>query len=165
MKLTEQQMAELFNSTHQYNNDEATQAGDCLAASPASAERLRQAEQLLNDPITAQAMQVALASKPWAEAVARDLSHRQQPWYQKIFDLSAVRLAMAGAAFAFMFLVASPKFMESNSPLHTPLTNQNVANDVINNGRFDQATDDILNMGGFEPSGETADVLSKHSFG
>lgn len=165
MKLTEQQLASLFNSNRQHNNNEPTQAGDCLAANPASSERLRQAEQLLNDPVTAQAMQVAMASKPWADAVARDISQKQQPWFTKLFGQPAVRWAMAGATFAFVFLVASPGTIESNSPLHVPVLEQNVANDVINNSHFEHAKDDILNIGGFEPTGEGADLLSKHSFG
>jgi hypothetical protein len=165
MKITEQQLASLFNSNRQHNNDEPTGAGDCLAANPASSDRLRQAEQLLNDPITAQAMQMAMATKPFAEAVARDISEKQQPWYHRLMGQPAVRWAMAGAAFAFVFLVASPDTIESNTPLHVPVLEQNVANDVINNGRFDQAGDDIMNIGGFEPTGDEADVLSKHSFG
>lgn len=166
MKLTEQQLAVLFSSIPEHSNTESNQAADCLAASPASSERLRQAEQLLDDPVSAQAMKAAIASKPWAEAVSRDLEQRQQPWFQRLFNPGAFRWAAAGAAFALVLMVVAPVGVHDSTPGHTPVAEQNVANDLISNGRFELNQDDVLNMGGFEKVNDRSkDQLSRHSFG
>lgn len=164
MKLTEQQLSKLFNSNLEHNDQAPTQAGECLAASPASSDRLLKAEQLLDDPVSAQAMKVALASKPWAEAVGNDLN-KTQSWHQKLFGQTMYRWAMAGAACALVFMVSTPDSIDSVTTLHTPVIEQSAANDVINNGHFDHIQSDRLNNGGFEPIEGPKDILSDHSFG
>ena len=62
MKLTEQQLAELFkNSTK--NKQNSVVADDCLGAVPASSTRLRHAEALLNDFNSAKGMKMARITK------------------------------------------------------------------------------------------------------
>ncbi|MFC3194554.1 hypothetical protein ACFODZ_09930 [Marinicella sediminis] len=165
MKLTEQQLAQLMSQKSTQNNQQAVQASDCLDASPASSERLRQAEKLLDNHTTAQAMKAALAAKPWAQAVASDVQHRQQSWVIRLLNGSAMKWGMTAAAFAFVAMVAVPQLNQSVEQ-SLPLTDQNVANDMINSGHFDAPVSDQLNSGGFEPVDRSSkDRVSQHSFG
>lgn len=168
MKLTEQQLANFYKLNHQQQSSDEVNAGDCLAAAPASSERLNQAERILNDHTSAQAMRAAMATKQWSHAVADGIEHKQQPWIQKLFSGTAARWALASVSFAFVFMLASPGLNEHKPLLDVapPGINQNAVNDVINKGYFEAVKPDRLNKGGFDkPSNQQSDVLSSHSFG
>lgn len=164
MKLTEQQLAEIFkNSTK--NKQSTVSAEDCLGAVPASATRLNKSEDIINDFDSAQGMKLAFAFKPWSEAVTETVKANQKPRFNLFGLKNPFKAAIATMAFAFAFVVALPEFNQTET-IMLPAQND-YANDVIQVAPFEgyNNTDDILSSGGFDKGGKDQDDLFGASFG
>lgn len=170
MKLTEQQLAEIYKLNNQKQSSAEFSAGDCLSAAPASSDRLARAEEILNEQTSAQAIRAAMATRKWSHAVAESIELKQQSWLTNLFRGTALRWAAAGATFAFVFMLASPGLRDHEPVIDpvVPVINQNAVNDVINKAYFEErmSDNDRLNKAGFDkPNIHQTDVLSSRSFG
>ena len=163
MKLTEQQLAELFTNNTK-TNPASFDAGNCLNALPASPTRLSQAENILNDFHTAQGMKLAFSFKDWSNIVSKSIQSSQQSWFSFLGMNSPFKTALATVAFAFAFVVALPQFTATEQSIN-PIEN-NVAGDLINSVPFERThKGDQLSRGGFDGSHDDKDSLFNASFG
>ena len=167
MKMTEQQLAELFQNNSK-NHNSSSSASDCLAASAASSDRLNHLEDLISDHSTAQALKVSLAMQDWSQVMANSIENSRQSWFSFLGMNSPLKTAFATVTFAFVFAVAVPEFNNFNNqqPTHVSAPQQNIAHDVINNVHF-EGNSDSLSTGGFDYSedNDTKDSLFDASFG
>ncbi|MCB1583393.1 MAG: hypothetical protein R3E90_16380 [Marinicella sp.] len=161
MKLTEQQLAEIFQTNTRTNQTEAT-CGDCLGAIPASATRLSHAEEILNDFNSAQGAKMAFAYKQWSAVVADSIKQSQQSWFSLLGRKSPFKTAVATAAFAVAFVVAMPEFRQNHETM-IPVQN-NYANDVILGVPF-EGQSDVLSNGSFDGGDKAQDELFGGNFG
>lgn len=160
MKLTEQQLAEIFTDSTKNNRAQNTAA--CLDAIPASATRLTQAEEVLNDFNSAQGMKMAFGFKQWSEIVADSIESSQKSWFSILGMKSPFKTAVATMAFAVAFVVAMPEFNQTH-PVMVP-TQNDYANDVINSVPF-EGQSDVLSSAGFDSGDKEQDKLFGGSFG
>jgi len=157
MKLTEQQLAEMYTNSTKNSVSDVT-AEDCLNALPASQTRLNQAEELLNDYNSAQAMKLAFNFKKWAQSVGQQLTRSQRPW----FNFGWLKATIGATAFAFICFITIP---QQNSPYLDQAEQHGVtiADDVISQVLFEADNDTIGNKGFESPKPE--DSLFNGSFG
>lgn len=143
MKLTEKQLQNWFQN-HSEKNHSKTTASEILNAAEASSTRLQQAEQLLDDHHAAQGFKLAVALKPWSEAVAESTpksAANTALW--NIFPKLRLTFAIAVIAAAL--------------PIMLQKTTQNTTLESIDNGYVR----DSISVSAFEPGG---DQLSNGSF-
>ena len=167
MKMTEQQLADLFQNNSK-NHNSSSSASDCLAASAASSDRLNHLEDLISDHSTAQALKVSLAMQDWSQVMANSIENSRQSWFSFLGMNSPLKTAFATVTFAFVFAVAVPEFNNFNNqqPTHVSANQQNIAQDVINNIHF-EGNSDSLSKGGFDygEDNDSKDSLFDASFG
>ncbi len=163
MKLTEQQLAHLFQTETQKNTS-ASQASDCLAATAASDSRLKHAEDLLNDRASSQAMKLAISLQDWSEVMTNALHNSRRSWFSFLGMSSPLKTSVATAAFALALVFALPEFTNFNSkqPMHIPAQHDMARGDTINTLKFES---DQINQGGFDQIKHGSDSLFNTSFG
>lgn len=148
MKLTEQQLQNLFqNSTA--NHQTEVLAGDCLAASDASESRLQNAEALINDHTAAQALKIGLASKPWAQQVAKSIENQSvNSWFNWISNPFKPPLTATAMALALFAIVPQVNHTELQmTPLQTEADVIKVIpfeSDVLSTNSFDSQPDNLF---------------------
>lgn len=153
MKLTEQQLQKLFQDNSLYHQAKVT-AGECLQSSDASSQRLKKAEDLLNDFTSAQAMKAAFAAKDWTQQIARSVKDQSvNSWFNWLAH--PFKTTITATALAMALFVALPNLSHQEQKV---LPTQ-VQNDVINAVRFES---DVLSSGSFD---ESKDALFNGSFG
>lgn len=157
MKLTEQQLQELFQN-NSLNTQSAVSAADCLSGTDASSERLQKAEALLNDFTSAQAMKAAFATKNWSDQVAKSVQNQSvSSWFNWLSN--PFKTTITASAFALALAVALPN-MNAKEHQMTPI---NAQTDVINSVRFES---DVLSNSSFDgPANQNNDSLFDGSFG
>ena len=154
MKLTEQQLKELFQNSS-LNTQSAITAGDCLSSAGASNQRLQKAEALLNDFTSAQAMKAAFATKNWSEQIAQSVKNQSvSSWFNWLSN--PFKTTITASAFALALVVAIPNLSQNEKQM-TPI---NAQADVINNVRFES---DVLSNSSFDSN--NSDSLFNGSFG
>ncbi len=169
IKLTERQLAELFQNNSK-NHTSSSDASDCLAASAASSNRLNHLEDLISDHSTAQALKASMGLKDWSQVMAQSLENTRQSWFSFLGMSSPLKTAFATVAFAFIFAVALPELSKFNTqePIHMAVPQQNMAQgDVISRNKFDD-NQDRLSQGGFDNNDDNSsnqDSLFDGSFG
>lgn len=153
MKLTEQQLQKLFQNNSMHHQAQVA-AGDCLQSSEASSQRLQQAEDLLNDYTSAQAMKAAFASKDWAKQIAHSVKDQSVgSWFNWLAH--PFKATITATAFAMTLFVALPNLSHKEQEV---LPTQ-VQNDIINSAAFES---DVLSSASFD---ESKDALFNGSFG
>ena len=167
MKITEKQLAGLFQSNSK-NHNSSSNASDCLAASAASSDRLNHLEDLISDHSTAQALKVSLAMQDWSQVMAKSIENTRQSWFSFLGMNTPLKTAFATVTFAFVFAVAMPELSNFNNqqPTHVDAPQQSMAHDVINNIHF-EGNSDSLSKGGFDynEDNNSKDSLFNASFG
>lgn len=163
MKLTEQQLAQLFQTASQKNTS-TSQASDCLGATAASSDRLKHAENLLNDHTSSQAMKLAMSLRDWSDIMADAMNTSRKSWFSFLGMSSPLKTSVATAAFALALVFALPEFSNFNSqrPMHVPVQSDLVHGDTINSLKFES---DQINQGGFDQIKQKSDSLFNTSFG
>lgn len=160
MKLTEQQLADLF--THKTTSNTEGHVDACLQAMPASSTRLNHAEKILNDHSSAQGMRMAFGLKEWSEIMADSIKSSQQSWFNFLGMNSPLKTALATTAFAVAFVIAIPENNHTNSPNN--MIEFSHSSDVINSVPFEGGNDQ-LSKGDFDGDNKSIDVLFDGSFG
>jgi len=160
MKLSEQELSQIFQE-HTQRSNHANNIGDCLLAPSVS-----NAESVATDFNAAQAAKLAIHMKPWSEQVGHDLMTSQQPtWSQRIknvFNQWRPESPLAVSALAVVFTLSAVVFL-SNHQTQITATNTNVVtNDVINSLPF-EGDNDRLSKGDFDGSDEE-DQLFRANF-
>ncbi len=169
IKLTERQLAELFQNNSK-NHTSSSDASDCLAASAASSNRLNHLEDLISDHSTAQALKASMGLKDWSQVMAQSIENTRQSWFSFLGMSSPLKTAFATVAFAFIFAVALPELSKFNTqePIHMATPQQNMAqNDVISSDKF-EANNDRLSQGSFDVNDDNSpdqDRMFHASFG
>ena len=79
MKLTEKELAALFQNSTKEQSTETT-VGDTLNQGAATARRIEQTEQLMNDHISAQGARMAMGMQGWSHQLATAIEQAQRPW-------------------------------------------------------------------------------------
>ncbi|WP_154224533.1 hypothetical protein [Marinicella rhabdoformis] len=158
MKLTEQQLQELFQSSSM-NTQSAVSAGDCLSSAEASSQRLQKAEALLNDFTAAQAMKAAFSTKSWSEQIAQSVTNQSvSSWFNWLSN--PFKTTLTASAFALAVVVALPN-LSSNQQQMMPIQQAQV--DVISAAPFES---DVLSNSSFDSSANAGkDSLFNGSFG
>lgn len=163
MTLNEQQLQNLFQNHSQKNHTETT-ASDVLNAGEASAQRLQQAEQLLNDHQSAQGFRLAVALKSWTQAIAQSIpASRPKATFLGVFS----KLKWTFVAAAMALAIALPMTLhKTEQPMESTVTGAYYAHDSISASAFEYGSDDILSNNSFEGiSADGEDVLFKSKFG
>ena len=151
MKLTEQQLAQIFQQSTDRAN-ETVNVADCLHA-----PNVANAEAIVSDFNTAQAAKLAINMQPWSQQVATDISashrtswlHRSKQFISQCLPESP----FAVSALAVVFTLSAVVFI-SNQPSPSPSVNTHmVTNDVINSLPF-EGDSDRLSKGGFDGNDE-----------
>lgn len=160
MKLTEQQLSQLFQNSSKHKHT-TIDVGDCLLN-----PKLADVDAIVSDFNTAQAAQLATHFAPWSQQVAKDIQHRRQPNTSsriKLFINQCLpKSPMMGASLAVVFTLSAVVFF-SNQHIDTPSSNTNVAtNDVINALPF-EGDSDRLSRGNFDESNQD-DQLFRANF-
>lgn len=169
MKLSEQELAQLFQSKSEHYTSQSS-ASDYLTASSASSDRLNHLEDLISDRSTAKALKISLGMKEWSQVMTQSIENSRQSWYSFLGMSSPLKTGFATVAFAFAFAVALPQFSQltSQQPAHVVNPQQQaVQNDIINVIQFDENSD-RLSRGGFDSTNENdqpQDGLFNASFG
>lgn len=160
MKLTEQQLAQLFQQSTQADNENMN-LSDCLATPSVS-----HAETIVSDFNSAQAVKLAIHMQPWSEQVAHDLNKSQTvTWSQRlhnIFHSRGSKSPVFMASLAVVFTLTAVVFL-SNHQTNTSSTQTNMVNhDVINSMPF-EGDNDRLSKGSFDGQ-EDNDQLFRANF-
>jgi hypothetical protein len=151
MKLTEQELAQIFQeSSNQFNH--SVNVADCLTAPNVS-----KADAIVSDFNAAQATKLAIHMKPWSEQVGHELSGLQRTsWSQRIHQLFTQWMSdtpVVLPALAVVFTLTAVVFL-SNHQMQTPATHTDVVtNDVINSLPF-EGNNDRLSKAGFDGPAE-----------
>lgn len=148
MKLTEQELAKIFQDSTVHSND-TTNVSDCL-----SSPNVSDAEAIVSHFSTAQATRLAIHMKPWSEQVGHDLTQSQQTpsWMQRTRQLFSQWLPDSPAftpALAVIFTLSAVVFLSHQQSQTSPVSTNMVTNDVINSLPF-EGNNDRLSKGGFD---------------
>ncbi len=165
MKLTEKQLAGLFQTNSKKNTSKSSPS-DCMSATAASSNRLNQAEDLLNDYTAAQSMKMAMSLKDWSQVMADSIEASRRSWFSFLGMSSPLRTSVATMAFAFALVFALPELNQYSlkEQVHIPVQNDMANNDIINAIYFDGPSDQI-NQGGFDQPRNQDDGLFNAGFG
>ncbi|KAA3651266.1 MAG: hypothetical protein DWP95_00725 [Proteobacteria bacterium] len=147
MKLTEQQLAQIFqSSTNQ--SVQTVNVAECLSAPNVAA-----AETIVSDFNSAQAAKLAVHMQTWSQQVAHDIQQAQRPsWSARakaIFSQWRPDSPVAISALAVVFTVTAVVFL-SNHQSPPAVSTDMVTNDVINTLPFESNDNDRLSQGGFD---------------
>lgn len=152
MKLTEDQLKNLFQD-HSLNNQSTASASDCLAATDASSQRLKQVENLINDYTAAQAMKTAFASKDWSAQIAQSVKNQTvSHWFDWISH--PFKTTATACALAVVVTLAIPSLNQQElqlvpyQPQTDIISSSQFESDVLKSGSFDGNSDTLFN-GGF----------------
>lgn len=161
MKLTEQQIAHIFQQSTRHTN-EAVDVADCLGTPNAA-----NAETLVSDFTSAQSAKLAVHMQSWSQNVAHELTTGQRPhWTQRLKRMVSQWLPnspVALPALAVVFTLSAVVFL-SQQPINGPTMNTDVVtNDVINSLPF-EGDNDRLSKGGFDGGSSEQDRLFKANF-
>jgi hypothetical protein len=148
MKLTEQQLAQIFQQ-HSYHTDQTVSVADCL-----SAPNVTDAEAIVSDFNCAQAAKLAVHMQPWSQQVATEITESQPTsWLKRCQQYTNQWLhdsPFAISALAVIFTLSAVVFL-SNHTSHAPtISTDMVTNDVINSMPFESNNEDRLSQGGFD---------------
>lgn len=154
MKLTEKQLAELF----QNNIDKEDKPGYLYDSADVSAERLSTVEQIADDSRLSAAYQVINKLDEWSEAVGQSVELKLRPAFiSSVFSWFKPMVATAAVVTAVYFI--TPEFDKSNS-VHTQ------SDIIMFSASFDEKGDRIDNMSFESKSADVInDEISKSSFG
>lgn len=165
MTLNEQQLQQLFQNHSKKNHTKVT-ATDVLNATEASTNRLKQAEQMLDEYQTAQGFKLVFALKAWSQTIANSIpkaTRQKSVWdiVQK-FKLSFVTAAIALA------ITLPITLQTTTSPTTHTSTVSSYVEDHIATSAFEQ-NDDLLYNQSFEPTtpvgNNSEDLVFKSKFG
>lgn len=164
MKLTEQQLAQIFQNSTQAADDNFNLT-DCLGT-----PNMSHAETIVSDFHSAQAVKLAIHMQPWGEQVAQDiiqtqrhtqnasLSHRLHNFFNALRPKSPVLMP----SLAVVFTLTAVVFL-SNQPILSVSTQTDVAtHDVINSLPF-EVDRDRLSKAGFDGDND-GDQLFRANF-
>ena len=149
MKVTEQQLQKLFQD-NSLNKQSTVAAGDCLSSADASGQRLQQAESLLNDFTSAQAMKAVFATKDWSAQVAQTINSQSvSSWFNWISH--PFKTTATACAFAMVLSVAIPNLSHKEQQILPTQAQVDVIStvpfesDVLSSGSFDESADSLFN--------------------
>lgn len=152
MKLTEQELAEIFQDST-VHSDDAISVSDCL-----NTPNVSDAETIVSHYNTAQATRLAIHMESWSHQVGHDLSQSLQSasWLQRTkqqFSQWLPNTPSLVPALAVVFTLSAVVFLGNQQTQTSSANTDMITNDVINSLPFEQ-NNDRLSQGGFDGQAE-----------